>query len=219
MATDWTSQFSIFHSPRYISLPLWCFSILSPDHINMESLIEFHLFYITVIPIFNFRPLVLSHISTRSQFTFLTTGFCKPHDSRSPLPGKSSAPKELTLRAPLLSLSFISNVNTNMNHSFVSSVTEETRMIMNAWYEEDTERPQMDVSQVFQWASVNNMFDGVKFQQLRSGGREKKIEALTEYRPQPHYHYITEENCTRFGSNYVRWPYLQRAQGSNSCLL
>ena len=94
---------------------------------------------------------------------------------------KSSVPQG-TVLAPILFLILISDIDSNTRHSTVSSFADDTKISMRVSTEDDTERLQSDVSEVFQWARDNNMlFNEEKFQLIRYG-KKKDIKDNTSYK-------------------------------------
>ena len=92
----------------------------------------------------------------------------------------SSVPQG-TVLAPILFLILISDIDKNVEHSFMSSFADDTRIGKIISSVEDSRLLQEDLNRVFIWAEENNMeFNEEKFQLLRYGNNQD-IKLHTKY--------------------------------------
>lgn len=92
---------------------------------------------------------------------------------------KSSVPQG-TVLAPLLFLILISDIDSQVEHCWVSSFADDTKVSLGIETIDDIERLQTDLNTVFQWARENNMqFNEDKFQLMRYGENQEIKENTT----------------------------------------
>ncbi|KAK3896126.1 hypothetical protein Pcinc_000194 [Petrolisthes cinctipes] len=78
----------------------------------------------------------------------------------------SGVPKGSVL-GPLLFIAYSSNIDQNIQHSFVSSFADDTRVLREIFLSSDAELLQADLDSLYQWAEGNNMmFNGSKFEHM-----------------------------------------------------
>ena len=85
----------------------------------------------------------------------------------------SSVPQS-TVLAPILFLIMISDINSNVEKSKVSSFADDTKISYKISKEENITELQRDIDKVFKWAKENNLcFNADKFQLLRYGQNQE----------------------------------------------
>ena len=92
----------------------------------------------------------------------------------------SSVPQGSVL-GPFLFLVLINDIETEIEHSMVSSFADDTRVTKNNTTIQDTKLLQRDLNKIYNWATENNMeFNETKFEVLRYG-RDNNIKENTNY--------------------------------------
>ncbi|KAK3866896.1 hypothetical protein Pcinc_027606 [Petrolisthes cinctipes] len=72
-----------------------------------------------------------------------------------------------SLLGPLLFIAYNSDIDQNIQHSFVSSFTDDTCVLQEISLSADAELLQADLDSLYQWAEKNNMmFNGSKFEHM-----------------------------------------------------
>lgn len=117
-------------------------------------------------------------------YSFLTNRYQSVlvHGSKStPTEVLSGVPQGSVL-GPLLFLIFIADIDNSIEHSFLSSFADDTRVGSGIKSNTDVINLQNDLEKLYQWANHNNMqFNDVKFELLRYGNNTNLKEATNYY--------------------------------------